>query len=330
MIRRAIAAAVILILLILIVVLVHSCQQSAKISGLKDYANNVASLQQQSVNTGKQFFAQLGKGGGSGGAQALTQSVEDSRVVAANQLKKSQGWSVPGEMKATQQDFLQALQMRADGIGNIATQIEPALGTTASKDALNRIAAEMARFYASDVLYKDYAVPQMIGALKNNGIAVGGVNGVPIESGQFLTDLGWLTPATVASKLGAQATTPSGPPAPGTHGHSLDSVSVGGTTLQTGASNSIPASPPPTFTFHFTNSGQNTEHNVVLKIAIGGTNLSAQTTVPQTAAGQATTGNVALTSSPPAGTYTVTATVGKVPGEKNITNNTQTYQVTFQ
>jgi hypothetical protein len=330
--RRAVAAGAILVFLIVIILLVRSCQNSAHISGLKNYANGVFSIEQQSINNGRQFFTTLGKGAGNGGAQALANSINDGRVLAQNQLNKAKGLSVPDEMKAAQQKFLFALQLRLDGIGNIGTQIQPALGTTASKDAINRIAAEMARFYASDVAYKDYTVPEMIGALKGASIAVGGVNGVPIASGQYLTDLSWLTPSLVSQKLGAQSSTSTAgcTPTPGTHGHSLDSVSVGGTTLDPSATNSVPASPPPTFTFHFTNSGTNTETNVVLKITISGSSLSAQKTVAQTTAGQSATGDVALTSSPPAGTYSVKATVQPVCGEKNAANNSQTYQVTFQ
>jgi hypothetical protein len=330
--RRAIAAGAILVFLIVVILLVRSCQNSAHISGLKDYANSVFSIEQQSINNGRQFFATLGKGAGNGGAEALTTSINDSRVTAQNQLNKAEGLSVPDEMKTAQQNFRLALQMRLDGIANIGSQIQQALGTTTSKDAINTIAANMARFYASDVTYIDYTVPEMIAALKGAGIAVGGSNGVPIASGQFLTDLSWLTPSLVSQKLGAQSTTSTTgcTPKPGTHGHSLDSVSVGGTTLDPTSTSSVPASPPPTFQFHFTNSGTNTESNVVLKIAISGTSLSAQTTVPQTTAGQSATGNVALTSSPPAGTYSVKATVQPVCGEKNAANNTQTYQVTFQ
>jgi hypothetical protein len=330
--RRAIAAGAILVFLIVVILLVRSCQNSAHISGLKDYANSVFSIEQQSINNGRQFFTTLGKGAGSGGAQALTTSINDSRVLAQNQLNKAQGLSVPDEMKAAQQKFRFALQLRLDGIANIGSQIQQALGTTTSKDAVNRIAAEMARFYASDVAYKDYTVPEMMGALKDAGIAVGGANGLPIASGQFLTDLSWLTPSLVAQKLGAQSSTSTAgcTPTQGTHGHSLDSVSVSGTTLDPSATNNVPSSPPPTFTFHFTNSGGSTETNVVLKITISGTNLSAQQTVPQTTAGQSATGNVTLTSSPPAGTYSVKATVSPVCGEKNTANNSQTYQVTFQ
>lgn len=331
MIRRAIAAGVILVVLILIIVFVHSCQQSARISALKDYANNVASLEKQSVNTGSTFFKQL-QSGTSGGANAQTieNQINDTRVNAQSQLGTARKLNVPDEMKATQQDLLQTLQMRLDGIGNIATQVQPAFGHTVSKDALDRIAAEMARFYASDVLYKDYAVPLMVGALRGAGIAVGGINGIPIEGGQFLTNLGWLTPTTAATLLNTQLSTPGGKPTPGTHGHSLDSVSVSGTTLQPNASSTLPRTPPPTFTFHFTNGGQNVEHSVILKILIPSAHVNAQSVVAQTSPGQSTTGTVALTSSPPAGSYSVTATVQPVLGEKNTSNNTQVFQITFQ
>jgi hypothetical protein len=331
MIRRAIAAGVILVVLILIIVFVHSCQQSARISALKDYANNVASLEKQSVQTGSTFFRQLQSGTSAGAsAQTIENQINDTRVQAQSQFAAARRLNVPDEMKAPQQNLLQTLQMRLDGIGNIATQIQPAFGKTVSKDALNRIAAEMARFYASDVLYKDYAVPLMVSQLRSAGIAVGGINGIPIEGGQFLTNLGWLTPTTVATLLNTSVSTPGGKPTPGTHGHSLDSVSVNGTTLQPNASNTLPRTPTPTFTFHFTNSGQNTEHNVVLKILIPSAHISAQSVVAQTSAGQSTTGTVALSSSPPAGSYSVTATVEPVLGEKNTSNNSQVFQITFQ
>jgi hypothetical protein len=114
------------------------------------------------------------------------------------------------------------------------------------------------------------------------------------------------------------------------HGHSLDSVSVGGTTLQTGSTNTLPASQPPTITLNFTNGGQNTEHNLVCKVTISGTSASGQTTVPQTTAGQSTSCQVKLNSAPPAGDYTLTASLSPVPGEKNTANNTLTFPVTFQ
>ena len=54
--RRLIAAGATLVVLILIVLGVRSCQISARNSSLKDYTNNVSSLNQQSSQTGQQFF----------------------------------------------------------------------------------------------------------------------------------------------------------------------------------------------------------------------------------------------------------------------------------
>ncbi len=136
----------------------------------------------------------------------------------------------------------------------------------------------------------------------------------------------------MAAKLGSQAatTTPTGKPAPGLHGHSLDSVSVGGTTLQTGSTNTIPANQAPTVTLNFTNGGTNNEKNVVCKVSLSGTSDSGQTTVPQTSAGQSSSCQVTLPSAPPAGNYTMTAQIAPVPGETNTANNTLTFPITVQ
>ena len=113
-------------------------------------------------------------------------------------------------------------------------------------------------------------------ALHSAGIAVGGTNGEPVEGGQFLPDVQWLTPSFVATQLHTTfaPTSKNGKVAPGTHGHELNSVSVGGTTLQTGSTNTVPASPAPTFTLNFTNSGQNTETNVVCKVTVSSSSAS--------------------------------------------------------
>ncbi len=322
---------VILVVLILIVLGVHSCQISARNSSLKDYTNSVSSLIQQSNQTGSRFFGLFSSGAASN-PTALQTSINQARASAAAQLSRAHGLSVPDEMKAAQTNLLLALQMRRDALANIASQIQPALGTSANKDAVTAIAAEMARLYASDVVYKDYTTPAIARALHGAGIAVGGANGESIAAGQFVNDLGWLTPTFVATQLGTKlpGSTSSGKVTPGLHGHQLNTVSVGNTALQPGATNTVAASPPPTFILHFANTGTNTETNVICKVSVSGSSDTGQTVVPQTTAGESTTCQVTLHSSPAAGTYTVNATVEPVPGEKNTSNNTLSFPVTFQ
>ena len=321
----------VVVAIVLIAVLVNSCQVSARNSALKDYNDNVASLNQQSVQTGATFFQLLS--GGTSNSTSLQNHLNQAVGDGATQLSRAKRMNVPDEVKGAHQNFVLALQMRHDGMQNIANDVPPALQAQTSTDAVNAIAAEMARFYASDVLYKDYAVPLIIGALRSAGITVGGLGGEQINASQFLPNVQWLTPSYVASQL--HATLPSSRPtttkvAPGAHGHAMQSVSVAGTVLQPGSSSTVPASPPPTFTCTFTNDGQNTETNVVVKVTVQGTSVNGQTTVPQTVPGHQYTAQVTLGSSPPKGTYTVTATVQRVPGEAVVTHNTQTFQITFQ
>jgi hypothetical protein len=331
MVRRVGLAIVVIIAIILIAVLVNSCETSARNSALKDYNNSVASLNEQSVQTGSSFFGVLS--GGTSDPTTLQTRLNESVSEGLNQLKKAKGLSVPDEVKGAQQNFVTAMQLRHDGMANVAGNVQAALQSQTSQNAVDTIAAEMARLYASDVLYKDYSVPMIVGALRAAGITVGGLGGQQLNSSQFLPSIQWLDPVHVANALHVSLPSSTSQPkniAPGLHGHELNSVTVGGTTLQTGSSNQIPASPPPTFTLNFTNSGQNTETNVVCKVTIAGSKVSGQTIIPQTTAGETTNCEVTLGSAPPKGSQTVKAEIVPVPGETKTANNTLTFPVTFQ
>jgi hypothetical protein len=326
-----VALSVIVIFLILIVLGVSSCENSQRINSLKNYTNHVSSLIQSSDQIATQFFAVLSGAQPSSNVASVQTQLNQALMSAQNQLGRARGMSVPGEMKGAQQNLLLALQMRRDGIANVAQQIQPALSNATSKDAINSIATEMARLYASDAVYKDYAAPQIASALHGAGIAVGPPDGETIAGGQFVPDLRWLTPAFVASELHVGFAAPAtAKAAPGVHGHALDGCTVGGTALSTSSTNTIPVSPPPTFTCTVTNDGQNKETNVTVKASLQGTSVSGQGTIPQTTPNNTSSVQISLTSSPPAGTYTLSVTVERVPGETTVTHNTKTFPVSFQ
>jgi hypothetical protein len=322
---------ILVIAVILVALLVHGCQVSERNSALKDYTNNVSSVISQSNKTGKLLFELLASGEGQSNATNLQNQINEKRSQASIQLDQARKIGVPDQVKGANQNVVLALQMRLDGITNIASDIQPALDGSAKQEAINTIAAEIARFYASDVLYKDYAAPAIAGALHGAGIAVGAPNGETIAGGQFVTNVEWLTPPFIATELNvALPSSGKAKIAPGLHGHALNSVSVDGTTLQTGSTNTIPASPAPTFSLNFTNGGTNNETDVVAKVTVTGTSVSGQTVVPETTAGQTYNTKVTLSTTPPVGTHTVVATIEKVPGEKNLANNTLSFPVTFK
>ncbi len=329
-IRRAVALTFVVIAVILIVLGVHSCEVSQRNSSLKNYSDDVATVIAKSTQTGRTLFTELSGASGASNAANLQTQVNQTRQDAQSQLKQAKGFSVPNEMKVAHQDVLLALEMRADAVTNIAGKVQEALSKTASADAVTAISAEMARLYASDVLYTDYAAPGIAEQLHGAGIAVGSPNGQPIASSQVLQNVQWLTPSFVASKFGAVLpTSEGGKPAPGIHGHAMQSCTAGGTALVVGGTNTLPASPPPTFSCTFNNDGQNTETNVVVKVQVSGTSVSGQQVVPQTVPGHTYMAQIQLSSSPAAGSYTVTATVEKVPGETVATHNTLSFPVTF-
>lgn len=311
--------------MLLIALGVHSCQVSATNSALQDYANTVNSLLSRSQDTSTQLFSELRSAASASNATQLQNQVNQTLGVANSVLHQAQNLSVPDQVRSGNDKLDWALRMRADGISDIAGQIQPALGNSASQTAIRSIAADTARFYASDVLYKEYAAPEIAAAINAAGVRFS-----PLNSSQFLPSIEWLNPGFIGSELHVGATPTSGPVSPGLHGHRLISVSVNGTTLQTGSTNTLPASPAPTFTLSFANIGVHNESNVVCKVTIAGSAVSGQTVVPETIAGQNATCSVTLGSTPPTGTQNVTATIERVPGEKSVLHNSLTFPIDFQ
>jgi hypothetical protein len=329
--RRAIALAALVVVLVLIVIGVHSCTVSQANSALRNYNDSVASLIRASNSNGEQMFNTLSGGLNTNNAQTLQSQIDEARLTASNQLSHAEGLSAPGSVKSAQDNLVMTMRMRRDAIANIASDLQPALqGSTATR-AVNSIATEMARLYASDVLYKDYVLPNIVGALNKANIAVGGADGEPIVAKQLLPNVQWVLPSFVASqlKVSAPAAANGGKAAPGVHGHALDSCSVGGTTLATTSATTLPKGTAATLTCQVTNDGANTETNVVVKASISGTSVTGQGVIPQTQPGQQYTVQIPLSSAPPAGTYDMTVAIQHVPGETTFTHNSKTFPVTF-
>ena len=271
--RRIIAGVVIVIVIVLILIGVSSCQSSTNKSALESYASNVNSLITRSQTDSAELFAALKKGVSSSDAVTVQTQINKIAQDAANVLSSARKQSVPSPAKEAQANLVEALQLRYDGLISIAKQIQPAVGSSISQSAVSTIAGDMGRFYASDVLYKLYAVPQLAEALHGADAVVGGAEGVQINGDQFLPSLSWLTTTYIANTLGVSggSGSGSGPSAAGPlpHGSELNTVSFNGAQLQT-SGNTIAGKPPPTFTLKFTDSGASTEHNVVCKVTIGG------------------------------------------------------------
>jgi hypothetical protein len=335
LIRRGVAAGVALLIIILLVVGIRGCLNSQRNDALRNYNRGVAALIQESDDqVGKKFFTDLASGSASAGSSTsgsatvnIDQDINQTRVNAEDLVRRARRQSVPGDMTKAQRYLVLVLELRRDAIKKIADKLRSARAATGADQAVTQIAGQMQAFLASDV---DYS--QRVGPYINKALDAAGIRGQTVATSQFLPDLGWLQPDQVAKRLGAPVNgAAKGPVAPGSHGHALESVSVGGTELKENGANKVSKSSP-VFSVKFINQGENNESNVLVKVTIEGSGQPIAVTkpVPNSPAGQESTVEVPLGQAPPAGApVTVTVEVQKVPGESQVDNNKKSYQVLF-
>jgi hypothetical protein len=334
MVRRGVAAGVILLVIILLVVGIRGCLNSQKKQSLKDYNRNVGALVQESDQVSQKLFGKLSATGGATntatqGTATLNaeQDINQVRVDADDLVRRASSQNTPGDMSKAQRTFLLALTLRRDAIRKIAEKLQTARGASGADAAVDQIAGQMQSFLASDVVYSQRVIPYIKKALDGAG-----VTGQTIATSQSLPDLGWLDPTQVAKRIGAITSSANkGPAAPGSHGHQLESVTVGSTTLKQGQGNKVSGSSP-VFAVKFVNQGENDESNVLVKITISGSGNPITVTKPvaSSPAGAESSVEIPLGQAPPLNTpVTVTAEVQPVPGETDASNNKQSYQVLF-
>jgi CARDB len=320
-----------LLVVVLLIFVVRGCRQSAKESSLKDYNRDVASIVRDSdTQVGKPFFDLL-RDPSTGD---LATQVNGYRVQADQQYQQAKKISTPSEMTAAQRSFLIAMEMRRDGLQQVADQIRTALSSDAEQadQAIQRIAGAMSLFLTSDVMYSERVYPMIEQELRDADVGA-----QRLQRTQFLPGWQWLDPNTVADALGQQLSADAADgsgrePAPGLHGTGIDSVQVGDQTLDPDAPNRIAYGADTEFTVNFTNQGENDEVDidVVLRIDGGPKPIRVTKNVASVAAGETATATLSLDSPPPFNTpVDVTVEVKAVPGEEKKDNNKSEYQALF-
>ena len=196
--RQAIGLGALIIVAILIILGVKGCLDSRKDNAMKDYNRNVTAVIDDSDNTvGKPFFARMSTG--SRNAQDLQVQINQLRLAADDDVKRAKSFSVPGDMTAAQRNLELVLNLRAESLKKIADQIPSALGRgQTSESAIDKIAAEMQGFLASDVVHQTRVAPLIRDALDKNGIT-----GQTIRGSRFLPSLSWLSPRPSPTGWGA-------------------------------------------------------------------------------------------------------------------------------
>ena len=328
-IRQAVAAGVALVLIVLIVLGVNSCRANQQENARKDYNRDVTAVVTQSDReVAAPYFELLSNGAREG--QDLQVQVNQLRQAADDNVEQAEGFDVPDDMAEAQDNLLLTLNLRAGAIRRVAEKIPAAQGRgQPAQAAVRSIAGEHQAFLASDVVYSQRVAPLIKEALDDAGIS-----GQTIASSRSLRDLAWLSEDVVAERLGSAGGGGTGGDtvAPGLHGHGLESVSVGETTLQPEGTNRIPVAGGVTFRIAVANQGDNNEKTVRVTVTVRGPGrpITVNRTVPSTEAKQTAEVSVPLGQTPPIGqAATVEVAIARVPGEEKIDNNRQRYTVLF-
>ena len=105
-------------------------------------------------------------------------------------------------MRPAQRNLLLSLGLVQEAMGKVAEKLPSALSTDppTAEPAVKGIAGQMQAFMAADVVYTQRTATLIKQVLDDKEIG-----GQTIQTSEFLQNLGWLQPATVAKRINAQA-----------------------------------------------------------------------------------------------------------------------------
>jgi hypothetical protein len=328
MVRRAMGFGGVVAVILLLVFVIKGCRDSAREQSFKDYVRNVDGLVQQSDQESKAIFGLLDRPASQSPIQLQT-TVNGYRTEASQLVDRSRSLDHPDELAQASRYVTETLELRRDGVAGLARQLPSVLSEATRDQAAGQMASHMQELLASDVVYNRRAVPSIIKPTRKEGI----LSSVEIVHSHFLHDLSWLNPDVLKNRLSGRAATTAAIK-PGLHGTSVGTVTVkpSGQQLQAGGAAQIKASPNLAFDVQVMNQGDNAESQVQVRVSISGAGspIVVEQKIPSIAAGQPATATVPLAAAPPTGRpVTITVQVVPVPGEKNATNNKQTFGAVF-
>jgi len=346
--RRGVAAAIVLAVLIGGVLGIKAILDHQALAGLNNYASNVEGVVQSEPSAVRDpVFRAIDNSYASSNAIDVTTALQQYASQEQSSYHDAQGWSVPSQMAGAQRYFVEMLGLRAEALADIESQMSSVLGTAthAQHVAIDRIAGDMYKLGASDVLYSDRVVP-----LVTQELAGAGATPITLPGDAFLPDVGWLVPQTVAQRiLGFVPASLGGtPPPPGANvGHALLSVGVqtpsGLQSLSTTTINRLAyTSAGITFVLRVENAGTLAEHDVQTTLTFfnRGVNTSSlgkpTGTIRETFPGQQYNSSILFAPASCTALHGVvnqvllmTAGVTPIPGENLKSNNYMHFDVEF-
>jgi CARDB len=348
--RIALVVVAVVILLIGGYWYVQRCQRDQEVDAYKSYVQSANAVTADANRVGKALQTTLLKQG-----QTAAQLQTDMNEIAKNQqavVTAADGLSAPGTMKELQARFLEAQQLRLNGLKGVAGALpktfQAAKGTVSTEQAAV-VALLFGRVYAGDIVYSDSFKGPAVKLLDDQD-----VSGVALDDSQYVNAdlLPFLDPAKMAARLttiAGGAPPPSGdlppecatdptaegckpPTTTGLHGTSIETVTISGTTLNADDVTEVTTDPDNqnSIVVAVKNGGDFQETQVDVQAFIDSEQVGDTGTIAVFDAG--TTANVTFKFEPlfNKAKQSVKIVVKPVAGEENTANNSRTYQVIFK
>jgi CARDB protein len=329
LVRRTIAIGGALLLFILVVFVFRGCLDARKERAMEDYVRGANELIKLSQAESRQLFDILSAPSDTDQTVNRQNQANALRVDSATLSDRARDLDVPDELSDANNYFVEALDLRRDGLAEVADQLPGALADQERRNSTGRIAEMMQVFLASDVLLTARYKPRLEDALdkENVNATVPSTNSL-----RFVPDIDWVNPDFVADQIAGIRGTGGGSATPGLHGNGLAATALGGVTLTPGGSATVPLTSDIAFDIQVINQGDSTETDVQVQVTVGqgADKITAEDTIPEIATGEQKAVTIPLTDQPPTGqNVPITVRVKPVPGEEVTDNNEAEYTVIF-
>ena len=336
MVRRVAAVGIGVVIVLLLVFGINGCLQGRKEQSLKNYNRDVSDDRARLRRQRGRRSSRRSSSGGTSPSTDVQSEINQLRFRAQDLTKQAEGLDVPGEMRPAQRNLLLSLSLIQEAMSKVAEKLPAALSrdSATAVPAVKGIAGEMQAFTAADVVYSRRTAALILQVLDENSI--GGQVDPELEL-PAEPRLAAAVDRRQADRLGGRprrrrrrATEP----APGAHGHGLivrrgrrHDAAPGRVEHADGPSTSdVQRDGSPT---------RATTRRPTCACGCGfaapASRSPAQEVVDQTQPKTETTVAIKLDEPVPIGeAVTITAEVLPVNGEKQTTNNSQSYPTLFR
>jgi hypothetical protein len=309
---------------------VGSCQGKSKHDEYSSYMTDMRSIAQDSAQPGVALPTVLG-------AQKLTLASLQSKLEQWSRQEQQDYDDAlrlrpPGPLQTAHQAALATFQLRAIGLTGLANTLSQA-GSKSATEVGDALAGQAQVLTSSDIVWANLFHLPATQTLKSVG-----VRGVIAPPSQIVSNPEVVSPNSFSLVLGRLKSTTTGGKVTGLHGSELVSTeAVAGSSvkqLSTSSTTTVDVGANLAFKVTFTDAGnfQETQVPVTLTVILPGKNVTKTQTVKAIAPRQTTSvsfGNLDLPTSAFAANARIKVEIGKVPGEKNLANNTASYPVFF-